>query len=80
MILFTAFVVAAAIVFCFALAASSSPVYGFNAKAELATRRDNSDPSGRSVAKNSNLAQVAASSRPGVPQADLPVLSAAGMQ
>ena len=80
MILFTAFVVAAAIVFCFALAASSSPVYGFNAKAELAARRDNTDNTGRSVAKISNLSQLAASSRPGVSQDDLPVLSAAGMQ
>ncbi len=35
MILFTVFVIASAVVFCLALAASSSPVYGFNAKAEL---------------------------------------------
>ena len=80
MILFTALVVAAAIVFCFALAASSSPVYGFNAKAELAARRETGDATGRSVAKPSNLSPVAASSRPGVAQEDLPVLSAAGMQ
>ncbi len=80
MILFTAFVVAAAIVFCFALAASSSPVYGFNAKAELAARRENGDSTGRSVAKPANLSAIAVSSRPGVAQEDLPVLSAAGMQ
>ena len=80
MILFTAFVIAAAVVFCFALAASSSPVYGFNAKAELAARRENGESGGGLLSRPAKLSPMVANSRPGASAEELPVLSAAGMQ
>jgi hypothetical protein len=69
MILFTAFVIASAIVFCLALAASSSPVYGFNAKAELA------DEERETVVRNAFV-----TTHQGVAKESQPVVSAAGMQ
>lgn len=80
MIVLSALLVAVAIVFCFALAASSSPVYGFNAKAELASRRDSKELRGQSGAAVSTPMPLTPSFRPGVSKEDLPVLSAAGMQ
>ena len=80
MILLSAFLVAVAVVFCFALAASSSPVYGFNAKAELASKRETKDGKGASSGAPSSSMPLPASFRPGVANEDLPVLSAAGMQ
>ena len=69
MILFTAFVIASAVVFCFALAASSSPVYGFNAKAELA--EEERESTGRNAFVTTHQ---------GIASESQPVVSAAGMQ
>ena len=69
MIILSAVVVVCALAFCFALAASSSPVYGFNANAELETRRESTDE-GRSKAMPSQRAV----------RDELPVVAAARMQ
>jgi hypothetical protein len=66
MVVLSAVVVICAFVICLALAASSSPVYGFNAKAELATRKE-----GDSAGRNRSLTASAPVE---------PVVNAAGMQ
>ncbi len=71
MFILTVFVIASAFVFCLALAASSSPVYGFNAKAEL--EEPHSEPSGSAM-------RTFATSHQGVQTENQPVISAAGMQ
>lgn len=45
MMLLAVVVVACAVVLCLALAASSSPVYGFNATAELSSKFSSLEPS-----------------------------------
>ena len=69
MILLSAVVVVCAVAFCFALAASSSPVYGFNANAELETRRETTDE-GRSQETPAHQAA----------RDEFPVVTAARMQ
>ena len=69
MILLSVVVVFCAVAFCFALAASSSPVYGFNANAELETRRE---PSGVGRAKEMPDQRVS--------REEIPVVVAARMQ
>lgn len=69
MIILSAVVVVCAVAFCFALAASSSPVYGFNANAELETRRETGDE-GRSKEMPAHRAA----------RDELPVVAAARMQ
>lgn len=69
MILLSAVVVVCAVAFCFALAASSSPVYGFNANAELEPRRETGDE-GRSNEMPAHRAV----------RDELPVVAAARMQ
>ena len=69
MILLSAVVVVCAVAFCFALAASSSPVYGFNANAELEPRRESGDE-GRSNEMPAHRAV----------RDELPVVAAARMQ
>jgi len=61
-------VVACAVVLCLALAASSSPVYGFNAKTELSSKFNSLE---------SPRARAGSTESPREPR---PVVSAAGMQ
>ncbi len=75
MFLFTALVVATAVVFCLALAASSSPVYGFNAKTELAAMGDSPDNDGVSPSPKAFV-----TTHQGVATESQPIVSAAGMQ
>lgn len=75
MILFTVFIIASAVVVCLALAASSSPVYGFNAKAELEANSEWGDFE-RSASKTSPFVTT----HQGVASENQPVVSAAGMQ
>jgi hypothetical protein len=77
MVLFTVLVIASAVVICLALAASSSPVYGFNAKAELADMADSSVSEGHRPA---TPAQAFVTTHQGVPTVSQPIVSAAGMQ
>lgn len=69
MIILSAFVVVCALAFCFALAASSSPVYGFNAKAELEPRRETGDEGRRKEMPSQRAARD-----------EIPVVAAARMQ
>ena len=71
MFLLTVFVIASAIVICLALAASSSPVYGFNAQAELEEAQTD---------RSRGAAQTFRTSHQGVTSENQPVVSAAGMQ
>ncbi len=66
MMLLAVLVVACAVVLCLALAASSSPVYGFNANAEMSSKFDSLE--------SPRQAGVA------VTREARPVVSAAGMQ
>ncbi len=75
MVLFTALVIATAVIFCLALAASSSPVYGFNAKSELAALGD-SPAEGETSAGPKTFATT----HQGVASDSQPIVSAAGMQ
>jgi cytoskeletal protein RodZ len=68
MVLMSMLVVVIAFVVCLALAASSSPVYGFNAKAELSQRQDNAE------------AKSQTSARMGLSDTGVPMVKAAGMQ
>ena len=75
MVLFTALVIATAVVFCLALAASSSPVYGFNAKSELAALGD-SPVEGETPTASKTFVTT----HQGVASERQPLVSAAGMQ
>ncbi len=75
MVLFTALVVATAVVFCLALAASSSPVYGFNAKSELAALGDSP-----AEAETTQAPKSFVTTHQGVATERQPIVSAAGMQ
>jgi hypothetical protein len=68
MVMLSFLVVIVAFVICLALAASSSPVYGFNAKAELSKRQDNGEGTPH------------ISARMGLTDANVPMVKAAGMQ
>jgi hypothetical protein len=68
MVLMSLLVVVIAFVVCLALAASSSPVYGFNAKAELSQRQDTGE------------AKPPISARMGLGDTGVPMVKAAGMQ
>ena len=69
MIILSAVVVVCALDYCLALEASSSPVYGFNANAELETRRETTDE-GRSQEMPAHQAA----------RDEFPVVTAARMQ
>jgi hypothetical protein len=75
MLLITVLVVATAVVFCLALAASSSPVYGFNAKSELAALNESSDGHDAAVDPKQFV-----TTHQGVSTESQPIVSAAGMQ
>lgn len=71
MFLLTVFVIVSAVVFCLALAAASSPVYGFNAKAELGENESE---------RRVGPVRTFLTSHQGVPTENQPTVSAAGMQ
>jgi hypothetical protein len=75
MLLFTVLVIVCAVVFCLALAASSSPVYGFNSNAELTATLEGTEEV-RSAAEPKGLV----TSHQGVPSESQPVVFAAGLQ
>lgn len=75
MILFTVFVIASAVVVCLALAASSSPVYGFNSKTELAATSAGTEKE-RLTLEPKDYGTV----HPDVGPDSQPVILAAGMQ
>lgn len=75
MLLFTVLVIACAVVFCLALAASSSPVYGFNSNAELTTMLEGPKKDGSAAEPNTLV-----TAHQGVPLESRPVVFAAGMQ
>jgi hypothetical protein len=75
MFLLTVLVIATAVVVCLALAASSSPVYGFNAKAELDAKSEFGD-----LERPTSKPKAFATTHQGVAMESQPVVSAAGMQ
>lgn len=75
MLLFTVLVIVCAVVFCLAIAASSSPVYGFNSNAELTAILEGPEKDGSAAEPNTLV-----TAHMGVPSESQPVVFAAGMQ